>query len=75
MILSIIFIIIFFVNNKNNTYKKNENDIIEYNNYSNPIYYENYWNEVYKEMTNFTIKCFGLLLCIFIDLSFLILYI
>jgi hypothetical protein len=75
MILSIIFIIIFFVNNKNNTYKKNENDIIEYNNYSNPIYYENYWNGVYKEMTNFTIKCFGLLLCIFIDLSFLILYI
>ena len=75
MILSIIFIIIFFVNNKNNTYKKNENDIIEYNNYSNPIYYENYWNEVYKEMTNFTIKCFCLLLCIFIDLSFLILYI
>lgn len=69
----------FFSQNENyNTVQKNTDDELEFFDIDNPLnhlhnqqYYDNYWNNVYTELLQLLLKSFGVLICIYLDITYI----
>lgn len=74
MLFTLLFIVIFFVDNKKKIYfnKKIDNQIeitIDDVNY-NPTYSDDYWNKIYKELVYYSLRCIGILICVYFDICY-----